>query len=200
MAKFHPTPPTWSDDVKGYDWPTKTLYGYILSNPHKNSEGLYRLPCAYVVHDLDMDEVLFDKGLTDLQAAGLVKYDFAAQVILDVKGLHILPPGSAKQVDGAISKLKQVPETALMLDLLELARIHAPELAERMPREIPCLMNVSPNTSETLANQVHRDRQLGDGDDVGSSALEVVTPDSAAVCETCGEHKGYCTCTEAGVA
>lgn len=107
MAKYPPA--IWNKRVLNLGRDVALMYAYVLSCTHRGSEGLYRLPKAYIAADLDftVDEV--EKGLEALQGEGLIKYDDDAEVLLDPNALHFLPPMSEPQVKGAITKLREVP-------------------------------------------------------------------------------------------
>lgn len=54
MARYYPVSPLYWSDSKVQSWSneTKMLGLYLLTCEHRNLEGLYRLPFAYVEADL----------------------------------------------------------------------------------------------------------------------------------------------------
>ena len=171
VAKFFPvTPAVWNNRIISLGIETTLIYLYVLSNPHRFSEGLYRLPKAYVVADLHMDMEQVERAIKALEAEGLIRYDDSAEVVLDPQALHFLPPVSQRQIDGAITKLRQVPKTPLLQELWKLALAHNERLYKAMEDAFPQL---SDDTFEEARHydrhyeqQSHRGRQLGEGSEV----------------------------------
>ena len=140
------------------------VYAYVLSNPHRLSEGLYELPAAYVSRDLDMTTEEILQAFDNLERERAIMYDRDAEVIFDRYALTLLPPKSPKQLEGAIRKLRGVPRTPLRAELWKAATIHVPLLADAMFEAFPELgetdetagQKQSPDTPVTL-NQDSRD-------------------------------------------
>jgi len=108
---------------KGLSDDAKTLYLYIIINPHGNMTGLFYLPQGYALEDLNWSsEKRFTKGLGELLEEGLVGYDFDNKIILDKNQLIKFPLQNPNQVKGAISKLKELPFTKLFKDLAEIIK------------------------------------------------------------------------------
>ena len=60
---------------------------YILVNRHRITEGLYRLPKAYICQDLGWTLEQMAAPFAELLKAGFIKYDDKASVVLVAKGL-----------------------------------------------------------------------------------------------------------------
>ncbi|MFN2488794.1 MAG: hypothetical protein ABR529_03455 [Actinomycetota bacterium] len=182
MAKFFPVSPAiWDKRLIDLGRDRCLLYAYLLSAPHRASEGLYRLPKAYAAADLGFDLREVNDGLADLENAGLILYDHGAEVVLLPDALRYQAPRAKNQVRGAIVKLEQVPDTLLLAEFIKRARIYCspdPEkdiegihplvaqLETHWPREASLaeqLTNTWPTHSEDSPTTTLRSRQLGGG-------------------------------------
>ncbi len=143
-AKFFPVSPAiWNKRIIGLGLETVVVYCYVLTNPHRFSEGLYRLPRAYMVADLEFTLEQVGRSLRALEGEGLIAYDYEAGVILDPQALHFLPPVSQSQIEGALTKLRQVPKTPLLQELWKLAFAYNERLYTAMEKAFPELSNDS---------------------------------------------------------
>lgn len=136
MARYYPVSPLFWSDAKVRQWDDRTtlLALYLLTCEHRNLEGLYRLPLAYVEADLcwPADAVLSRMG--GLCADGFIDYDHSGQVVFVRNALKYQAPKSKLQIKGAINALEQVPETPLMEQLAETAAVHSRPLATAIRR------------------------------------------------------------------
>ena len=131
MAKYFPVSPAiWNKRLLALGPTTALIYCYILSNPHRNSEGLFRLPLAYVIADLEMSREDVLQAFSDLGDEELIRFDGEAEVLLDLNALFLLAPTSETQLKGAITKLRQVPRSPLLAEFHKLTIAYAPRLAE----------------------------------------------------------------------
>ena len=75
----------WTDEkVRALSSLAKLLAAYLLSCPHSNAIGCFRLPAGYICEDLDWDRHLVDDCLTEVCRAGFVCRD-------DKTGWTLLP-------------------------------------------------------------------------------------------------------------
>lgn len=136
MAKFFPVDPSvWNARVTRLGKDAVLVYLYVLSCPHRNSEGLFKLPRDYVVADLKhlgIDLSGVDGALQALEAEGLLAYDQEAEVVLDLYALYTAGCVSPSQIKGAIGKIRQVPKTLLLRELHHRATAHAEGLANAL--------------------------------------------------------------------
>jgi len=139
VARYYPVSPLfWTDEkVIQFDDQEKLMALYLLTCEHRNLEGLFRLPYAYVQADLDWDAAKTRNGMEHLIERGFVKYDREARVIFLARALKYHEPKSAKQVQGAVNALQMVPPTTLWGDFVAAAEQFAPALfnAIRNPSE-----------------------------------------------------------------
>lgn len=111
---------------------TVTLFVYLLTCDHRNSEGLYWLPKEYVESDLALEADEVGERLAHLMDRGRIKYDAEAEVVFLPNALKYHEPKSKPQLKGAIAALERVPETTLFTDFLSAAETHAPSLAKEL--------------------------------------------------------------------
>ena len=116
---------------KPWDEQTRTLAFYLLTCPHRTTEGLYYLPTAYALADLGWKPARLKKVLQQLVDEGFVQWDPDAQVVFLVNALAWQAPGTERHVTGAIRRLRAVPQTCLANDFWKQAECHAPALANR---------------------------------------------------------------------
>lgn len=151
MARYYPVSPLYWSDSKVQAWPTETkmLALYLLTCEHRNLEGLYRLPFAYIEADLDWSREAVVNAMADLIRDGFVDYDQDAQVIFLPRALKYHTPKSGKQIQGALNALQEVPDTVLWPQFVEAARTFATALYAVLE---PAGTNPSETHSEGLSN------------------------------------------------
>jgi hypothetical protein len=134
MARYYPVSPLYWSDGKVSDLADgpKLLALYLLTCPHRNLEGLYRLPLAYIEADLGWDEAVLFSRFEIVLGAGFAEYDYDASVVFLPKALKYHQPSTAPQIQGALNALQAVPDTALYDSFLEAARQYAPRLYEAL--------------------------------------------------------------------
>lgn len=134
MARYYPVSPLFWSDEKVQRWPDQTvlLALYLLTCDHRNLEGLYRLPYAYIQADLEWPEAEVRDRMQELIDDGFIEYDEGARVVFLPKALRYHQPRAKKQVQGAINELQAVPDTHLWEGFLDSARQFAPELAKAL--------------------------------------------------------------------
>lgn len=110
---------------------------YILTSPHRNTEGLFRLPVAYVAADLGWQDRRVRRALDQLVADDFIGYDYEAGVVLIVKALKWQQPLNPNGVKAAVKALDAVPPTVLASRFRELAERFAERLWEGLPPGLP---------------------------------------------------------------
>lgn len=121
----------WTDDEQ-------KMALYLLTSPHRITEGLYSLPREYMERDLEWDAERTARVLrTLIEDRGFAKYDDDAEVVFVAKALRYQPPKGHKSITGALSSLESVPPTYLIGDLIAAARELAPEFATALEKHHP---------------------------------------------------------------
>lgn len=75
---------------------------YLLSSPHSNFLGIYRLPLPYAAADLRIPEDDVLKAVLTIEATGFIKYDREAEVVWIVEGARWQVGGSLNGTDNRI--------------------------------------------------------------------------------------------------
>lgn len=134
MAKYQPVSPKFWQDPKVRRWPDhqKLLGAYLLTCPHRTSEGLFWLPHGYVAQDLGWSIERVSEGYSGLQEAGFCAYDDTSETVLLLKALKYQAPAGEKQVAGAINRLADVPATPLFALLRDAAAKYAPAFCKAL--------------------------------------------------------------------
>lgn len=111
---------------------TRYVAMYILTCRHRILEGLYCLPLGYAASDLHWDGPRLLKAWRALLECDFMRYDEHAEVVFIVKALKHQAPDLPNHIKSAVAKLKELPATYLLADLLDAADKHAPKLADHM--------------------------------------------------------------------
>ena len=135
MARFAPVSPSfWTDPkVRAWNDAQQKLGLYLLTTPHGNLQGIFRLSIAYLADDLRWEVRKSRTALARLIKDGFVEYDEDAQVCLLPNALAYYQPKTKPQIKGALAVLANVPETPLKSRFMECAERHgAVELVDAL--------------------------------------------------------------------
>jgi hypothetical protein len=135
MAQYYRVSPNFWKGRRNWSDREKLLAQYLLSCPHRNLEGLYWLPLAYVQADLGWPSRAVEDAVATLERDGFAAYDAEAQVMFVCKALKYQSPSTEKQVIGAVSSLERVPETVLWERFLSACADWAPRLADELAKQ-----------------------------------------------------------------
>lgn len=125
--------PHWSDDAK-------MLGLFLLTGPHRRTEGLYRLPVAYMAGDLAWTEKRTRQALGELVADGFVAYDERVGVVFIPKALKHQGLDNPNQITAALNALGELPRTDLLVALGEAAERFSQPFAQRLRERFPELL------------------------------------------------------------
>lgn len=120
----------WSEDAR-------YLALYLLTCEHRATEGLYRLPKAYVMADLGWPGSRLSVAWNELVEDGFVEYDAAAQVVLIPKALSRQQPANPNAVKAAVKAVEGLPQTVLLQRLYGLAERFSERFAEGLRERFP---------------------------------------------------------------
>lgn len=105
---------------------------YLLTCPHRNTEGLFRLPIPLAAYDLGWTVEATTAALDDLIDAGFIAVDTDTDLVWIPDALRWDPPVNANQVKGAVRVLAELPQSHLLEAYLAHASEVAPDLAEAL--------------------------------------------------------------------
>lgn len=130
MAQYFRVSPNFWKGRRDWSDREKLLAQYLLSCPHRNLEGLFWLPLAYVEADLGWASKIVRGCMATIERDKFAAYDDDAQVLFLCKALSFQAPSTEKQVIGAVSSLERVPKTVLWDLFVEACERWAPKLAD----------------------------------------------------------------------
>lgn len=126
--KFWTTAQTeaWSEDAR-------MLALYILTGPHRTTEGLFRLPKSYICEDLDWPSERLTEPFQELVSRGFIEYDEPSRWLLIVNALKWQTIENDNQAKGAAKRLAECPTSPLTCRFRELAEEHGERLLKQLP-------------------------------------------------------------------
>lgn len=114
----------WADDtLRGLDADSKLLALYLLTSPHTNTLGAFRLPDAYACEDLAWGGKRLLNGLETLSAAGFVKYDRASRWVWIVNWLKFNEPANPNMWKACRRMADSVPALPFRHEILRSAGV-----------------------------------------------------------------------------
>jgi hypothetical protein len=99
-----------SATIRGLTDDGRILAAYLLTSPHTNMIGCFRLPDGYACDDLGWPADRVSKAFSDLDGAGFASRTSTTKWVLIHKFLKWSPVKGPKQAKGAANLLLQVPE------------------------------------------------------------------------------------------
>ena len=162
----------WDDDIK-------LLALYLLTCPHRTTEGIFRLPKSYALGDLGWSQRRLNAAWKVLVSGEFLQYDDKAQVALLTHALRYQAPENPNQMKAARKSFETLPATPLKARFLELAKQLAPVFHEALTKQLgeplpkPIRHSPSLNSISQLNNSI--------------SAPETTSPPHAADCPPRGE-------------
>lgn len=111
----------WTDEkFTKFNDVQKVLWMYLLTCPHSNMLGLYRLPVGYAVSDLHWSSERFQERFGELLQEQFLEWDEEGQIVLIKNHLKHRPLENQNQVKAAIKVLDTIPRTPLFSSLLSM--------------------------------------------------------------------------------
>ncbi len=120
-----------------WDEDTRTLAVYLLTCPHRTTEGFFWLPRPYVWADLGWAPERLDVAWDRLAADDFLAYDDAAEVLLLVKAMKYQRPDNENQHKAAIRALAQLPPNRLWPRFRTVAAEYAQAFAQALAKALP---------------------------------------------------------------
>lgn len=170
----------WNDDER-------TLAAYLLTCPHRTTEGFFWMPKPYMWADLGWDPARLDHAFATLRTQDFIDYDDAAEVLLIVKAMKYQRPDNENQQKAAVKALHALPENRLWPRFLSAAQEYAQPFTEALRKGLPQAFtegfglrqdkpSPSPAPSPTPLNPP-TPQGGADGDDAGASEPDSRKPD-----------------------
>lgn len=152
---------------------------YLLTCEHRTTEGIFRLPKAYIMGDLGWDMNRIEKAFDGLVKEGFISYDDQAQVVLLRKALKWQKPETTNHMKAAVKALRNLPETRLWQEFLVICKDLAPGFYEYIAQHIPDRINdaISDGISDDITNGIANDIRDSIGDDIRHTPYSILHDD-----------------------
>lgn len=168
---YRVSPKFWSSaERRGWDDDTRLLALYLLTCPHRTTEGIFRLPRKYVQADLEWSPQRFDERLGKLIADGFCKYDADAQVVLIMGAMKYQSCANPNMAAGVVKRLAELPETPLTSTFKRLAERFDEQLTKALPEGFGEPQALALALTQALAPSPGESSPDGDSEDGESGA------------------------------
>lgn len=138
----------WSDEkIAQMSVDARYLMLYLLTTPHRNLFGCYKLPKAYALEDTGIPEKRFAAAWKELIKSGIIAYDEKTKTVLVSNFLKYNPIDGPKQVAGAIARLAELPRTELLRKVASILQMQLKDKPYLEP-----LINAMRNDCDTLSD------------------------------------------------
>lgn len=162
-----------SADISGLSDQTKLLALYLLTGPHTNMLGCFRLPMGYVAEDLQWSLETVSKRLDELFEKGFMTYDRASSWLLIHRFLKWNPIENPNQGKGLKKLFEQIPESPPLLPLLiNLLKQNNKYLDEEFCNRLETLSKPFRNQNQDQEQNQEQDNIMSGKPDVVSLACE----------------------------
>jgi hypothetical protein len=146
-----------SSSIQSLSDSAKLLAAYLISGPHSNQAGVFRMPDGYVMADLGWDAERVSKGFAELSAKGFANRCETTFWVVVTKALKHTPPENPNQAKHVRALIEQMPDTATIKPLVlqavtEFWRAAPAELMEALKKPFD-------NPSTTLSKQREGERE-----------------------------------------
>lgn len=112
-----------SETLRDLDADAKLLALYLLTSPHTNTIGAFRLPDAYACEDLGWDAKRFQNGLETLSACGFIRHDRATRWVWIVNWLKFNEPANPNMWKACRRMAEAVPALPFRSEILRSAGV-----------------------------------------------------------------------------
>ena len=141
-----------------------------MSSPHGNLLGIFKLPKAYAVADLQWDVSTFDSAMDELTQAKVVDWNSAEEYVCIICSQDIAPPNNQHQLTHRIGLAAKLPLMKLNIEkpLTEMKR-HAQKFSDPGKFENPinrvleryrqAIDTLPPKEKEEIDNEIESERQ-----------------------------------------
>lgn len=149
----------WTDpDIQGLSDQARALACYLLTGPHSNGLGCYRLPDGYIYADFGWDQETVSKGFAELFAIGFCNRCTSTNFVLIPKFLHWNPISNSNVAKAREKEFRTVPQKAqiyqeLMLSMSEYGKYWSKGLVNRFETLSKGYGKQEPNLTEQEPEQ-----------------------------------------------
>lgn len=136
---YHRLPVQAWERICKWDVDAVVLAGHLCFSRHRNTEGLFKLPLAYVAADLGWSMERVEAAANYLDEHAFALFDGGYVLLLDA--LEWQPPGNRNAVKGAVRKVaERCPDAPrhLLSTLLRQAEQFAPDFGEALAELVDC--------------------------------------------------------------
>lgn len=100
----------WANEsLKALDTDCRLLAAYLLTSPHTNMIGAFRLPDAYACEDLNWTPERLRNGFETLSGVGFIKYSESGKWVWIVKFLQFNKPANPNMLKAAAKMAEGIP-------------------------------------------------------------------------------------------
>ena len=127
----------WYDSkVENWDFESKFFALYLLTNHHSNTEGLYKLPLAYISFDLKLEKEKIKDLLNYLIKEDFINYDQQNSIVFIKKGLKYNKIKNKSQRKSAFNKIDNLSQSYLFQQFIKAAEKYDPQFAKFVKKRI----------------------------------------------------------------
>lgn len=135
----------------------KLLAAYLISSPHSNQVGVFRMPTGYVQGDLGWNAATVDQAFAELSSKGFATRCGTTFWVVIHKALKHTPPENPNQVKHVRALVEQVPGNASIRAVIAQCLT---DTWKTVPEDLIAWLNKpSPNPLPTVIEQRDRDRE-----------------------------------------
>jgi hypothetical protein len=147
----------WLDEkFRELDTDSKMLFFYLMTSPHCNMIGYYRLPLLYIVADLGQEMQAIKPAFESLLQAGMVFYDERQSIVLIPNYLRYNRIQNPNQAKAACSLVDKLPQNLLLGEFLACIAEHAADF-----ESVFAHLNGSETVTETLSEELPKPLSQG---------------------------------------
>jgi len=145
----------WTDEkVRKLSDQGQKLFIYILTSPHSNMAGYYRLPKPYIHYDLKWSAEQLVKPFSKLLDISLIKYCEESSVVLIPKFFKYNPIQNKNQAKGAAKKTSELPKNCLVTSYKKICKSFSERYYELLTKGLP---EPSPNTETVTETETEKE-------------------------------------------
>ncbi len=156
----------------------KLLAVYLLTSPHTNMLGCFRLPLGYIAEDLNWTHRRVKKGFKELFQMGFVLRDEASNWLLIPNFLKWNPIENPNQGKSIVKLFQHIPsETPIYASIIKVLLEHGQHLEEAFLKRLQTLSKGFRNQEQDQEQKQEQDQDLGD-EPILEKTVSLIPPSS----------------------